>query len=349
MNFALIPVSKSKFKDEYFYHIDSNGDRIWTEDHLHEYWDRFVENGHVIHTIDMYDSYDEIDFILLYWPDWSWIKKLTKAGQNNKIVYMNSEPPTVIKMHTPEGYKRLKRMFPYILSWNSDLVDNVAIFRKPIHCKIVPDFSNILPKDRKLITGITACKYSDYSGELYSERERAYSFFESHYPGEFDLYGWGWDIKRHPSYKGSVDDKIKTLQNYRFAICLENTRGLKDYVSEKMYDCLCAGVVPVYGGASNVTDYVPKECFIDYFSFDSLESLAEYITNMPDDIYGKYLAAGRDFIENTDHSALKYYMIAESIMNAVSHPRKIKISFSDRVYIYFKGFKNDLVKRIKHV
>ena len=48
------------------------------------------------------------------------------------------------------------------------------------------------------------------------------------------------------------------MQHYRFYICYENTEGVEDYITEKIFDCFAAGFVPIYWGASNIEKYIPK-------------------------------------------------------------------------------------------
>lgn len=50
--------------------------------------------------------------------------------------------------------------------------------------------------------------------------------------------------------------KLGALKMYRFVAAMENTRVV-DYVSEKVYDGLRSGVVPIYLGAPNVYDFLP--------------------------------------------------------------------------------------------
>ncbi len=80
---------------------------------------------------------------------------------------------------------------------------------------------------------------------------------------DFDLYGEGWE-RRHPqvdratyadarrAYRGGTSDKLATLGRYRFALAFENAR-FDGYVSEKLFDCLYAGTIPVYLGARTST------------------------------------------------------------------------------------------------
>ena len=47
------------------------------------------------------------------------------------------------------------------------------------------------------------------------------------------------------------------LRRYRFYLAFENTCET-GYVTEKVYNGLDAGVIPVYLGAPDIADYVPK-------------------------------------------------------------------------------------------
>ena len=72
---------------------------------------------------------------------------------------------------------------------------------------------------------------------------------------------------------------LDTIKDYKFVIGFENALAI-DYVTEKFYNPLIAGTVPVYLGASNVYDFAPGEdCFVDVRSFESPRQLAEFINN----------------------------------------------------------------------
>jgi hypothetical protein len=66
---------------------------------------------------------------------------------------------------------------------------------------------------------------------------------------------------------------------------MENSQA-QDYVSEKVYDALAAGCVPIYWGAANVNEYVPHaSALINYAELGSpaalqteLERLATNLT-----------------------------------------------------------------------
>ena len=71
------------------------------------------------------------------------------------------------------------------------------------------------------------------------------------------------------------DAKRKLLARYKFALAFENA-VVKDYVSEKVYDAILAGALPLYRGADRVDKLMPGESavlkFVDFG--DDVEKLA---------------------------------------------------------------------------
>lgn len=77
--------------------------------------------------------------------------------------------------------------------------------------------------------------------------------------------------------------KLATISTYRFALAFENASS-RDYVTEKFFDPLGAGSVPVYLGAPNVDDFAPgSHCFIDANDFDSPAELASQLWELAND------------------------------------------------------------------
>lgn len=79
--------------------------------------------------------------------------------------------------------------------------------------------------------------------------------------------------------------KLDIIKRYKFTIAFENAIS-KDYVTEKFFDPLIMGSVPIYFGAPNIDDFSPGDySFIDTRNYDSPKSLAEdikkYCTNDP--------------------------------------------------------------------
>ena len=106
-----------------------------------------------------------------------------------------------------------------------------------------------------------------------------------------DIHSYGRLIPNMPT----GDDyghqfKLDTISSYKFTIAFENAIA-RDYVTEKFYDPLIAGSVPVYLGAPNIRDFAPGEnCYIDASDWDDPESLARHLLDVSGDeaLYQSY-------------------------------------------------------------
>jgi hypothetical protein len=91
-----------------------------------------------------------------------------------------------------------------------------------------------------------------------------------------DCYGKCLNNRKLPDDTG-WNSKFDTIAKYKFTLAFENSIS-KDYVTEKFFDALMAGSVPVYRGAPNIGDFAPGgDCFIDVSRFRGPRELAEYL------------------------------------------------------------------------
>lgn len=320
MKIAIIPWNEDYQNNRMF---DINNKKL-NRDHLMTPYSHmkkeFERHGDELNTIDLYEDLKEVDYFLFFdfFPEW--IVRLSELGLDNRMIYCNAEPEVVNPLNSRKGYERLKKYFPYMMTWNEDFIDNERIFKR-----IIPYYFEKQPGARafaakKLLTNISGNKSSDNPKELYSERERLITFFEQNYPSQFDLYGTGWDVKKHPSYKGTPENKYEVYHNYRFALSLENTKDIRGYVTEKIFDCFVSDIVPIYQGADDILQYVPSECFIDYGKFGSMEELADFLMGMSKTEYSSYLKAISDFLQTdivqkldgAEYAKNVYYVIEQS-------------------------------------
>ncbi|CCV05044.1 putative Alpha3-fucosyltransferase [Mesorhizobium metallidurans STM 2683] len=73
--------------------------------------------------------------------------------------------------------------------------------------------------------------------------------------------------------------KLDTVAHYKFCLALENSSET-DYVTEKLFDALKAGSVPVYLGAPNVGEFAPEGSYINAADFGSPAELAAYLRHL---------------------------------------------------------------------
>ena len=258
----------------------------------------FVNNGDDINTIDVYTDYHDVDLFLFTVIDYAILAKIYKLGLEGRCVYCSGEPVVVKPDNCAEGYKRLGDMFPYFMTVDRNAVDNERVFFRTLPYFDYPEWGSVPFEDKKLITNVSGNKHSNHPFEIYSVREELISYFESRYPDQIDSYGPGWDVDKHPSYRGLCGSKAETYHYHKFALSLENTKNVPGYITEKIFDCFKYGIVPIYWGAPDVKDYIPENCFIDYMQFANNDELAEYLTNMTEETYNGYLDNIKRFVEN---------------------------------------------------
>jgi len=107
-----------------------------------------------------------------------------------------------------------------------------------------------------------------------------------------DVHSYG---RIHNNRQIPVEDqghatKEAMIGAYKFCIGFENSIGA-DYVTEKFFQPLLAGSVPVYLGAPNVADFAPGDhTYIDVSGFSGPRELAEYLVSLDrdDEAYGRY-------------------------------------------------------------
>ena len=205
-------------------------------------------------------------------------------------VYIATEPPVVIPMHSAFGNKLLAR---YV--FDSVVVTNHQAEAPNIYHYIPPkgfprklqDTDAVPWNQKKLACMFAANKFAVSRNELYTERRKIIKCFEKNCPENFDLYGAEWP-NILSVYKGYAKDKFRTSQKYRFSIYLSNVTHVKGCLDEKLFDAMFAGTVPVYQGVDEITEYVPAECFIDYRQFSSPVECLHFLQEMTCKEYEQY-------------------------------------------------------------
>jgi hypothetical protein len=109
-----------------------------------------------------------------------------------------------------------------------------------------------------------------------------------------DVHSYGRFLNNRvlPEGDNGLATKLAVASRYKFCIGFENSIA-DDYVTEKFFDPLLAGSVPVYRGADNAGDFAPGEnAFIDARRFAGAAELAEYLGHLDrdDDAYRAFFA-----------------------------------------------------------
>lgn len=153
--------------------------------------------------------------------------------------------------------------------------------------------------------------------ELYSKRIEAMAALAK--TGVVDLYGRGWakwwsrasmwwPYWKHRRalmsiYKGACASKYDVLGKYHFSLCFENM-AMQGYVTEKIFDCFYAGVIPLYWGASDIQDLIPEDAYIDCRKFSSWGTVLRHVESVTEEEILQMREKGRAFVQG--RGSLKY-------------------------------------------
>lgn len=178
--------------------------------------------------------------------------------------------------------------FKYVFSWASKYFQTTKIKDKlvEINCgselcgpKIIPRENignNHIPWiswDNKIdgVVIVSCNKQSQHQASIYKLREM---LADTLYSNGYRVDWYGHQYLHKPYYKGSIPEKLQLISKYKFHICTENTYSpifSHNYLTEKLAHCLYAGTVPLYMGAYNIDELLPKNSFVDLRNFVTLK------------------------------------------------------------------------------
>ena len=244
-------------------------------------------------------SFNTIIFVDIVDPEK--ILRRLNISCNSKILIMrecNVIMPEMWKKQTLDHYN-------YVFTYNIDFFKNIKTSAKilsylmPRKLELNKFFYN---KNRPVdYCMIASNKFSYHVDELYSERLKVINFFEKNKKKKFHLYGPDWDrviikypllssisrrlilIKKNLSvYKGVAKEKIKTASKYKFCFCYENRKNFNGHISEKLFDAMRAGCIPIYWGPDDVNKYLVRYTYIDASKFKSINDIYDYTQSLTD-------------------------------------------------------------------
>ena len=231
------------------------------------------------------------------------------------------EPPTII----PNNHKIQKlKYFEKVFTWNSDLENYKNIFKINT---LSFDLENLNILDNNSKDGyllVVSNKKSSSKYENYSKRFEVIDFFENQNK-KFHLYGTGWHHKSYKNniinkicnnryikiradlpinYKGEIKNKINLGSKFLFQFAIENTKNVKGYISEKIFDCFFSGSIPIYSGSSDIKNYIPENIFINFDDFNNLQELIRYTQSLEKNKIELFREGIRNFFSSEN---IKYF------------------------------------------
>ncbi len=241
----------------------------------------------------------------------------TKTGKNQRIFF-----PSYDKEVIPKTKNWQDRKFMVIVIANKYNLDyfQIPLFKNPTvyFYWIVKKFQNSISRTRR----------EALKNELQTLRLEAIEYFGE--KGLLDLYGRGWEnLNTLPKFwqkrlqniikklkPKPIDDKIKTVSNYKFSITFENV-SYPGHITEKMIDCFVAGVIPVYLGDPEITKIIPKNTFIDFRDYKTLSELHNFLSSVTPRQAQTYIKNATKFLNSQTGQKFSYQNVAENIKEMI--------------------------------
>lgn len=170
-------------------------------------------------------------------------------------------------------------------------------------------------------------------GELYSDRRKLARTAELLFSDFLDIYGRGWNGEQvswcpiypnlpYKCWRGIPNiSKWDLCEQYRFVMSFENFKGSRGYISEKIFDAMFAGSVPVYLGDECIKNYVPEDAFVDARNYNNYTDLLKYLVACPEKEWLNMREAGQAFIRSDKFQPFKsdtFAIIATDILKQVN-------------------------------
>lgn len=227
-------------------------------------------------------------------------------------------------------YPEIKALADCVLTYWESEVDHHRVFWLPygLDVRAGREFRNTLTvRNRPYLLGmINSWKKSEMPGDLYGMRNRLAIEAGMILRDKMFLAGSGWDghlvytskgqrslAKRFPrlarnfwgwpnqAYRGRIplgDRKLTVWSQCEFALVPENCSSLAGYITEKIFNALFAGCIPVYQGHPDAIRWLPKEMFIPMEQFASGEALVSFLQHMTPEEKKRLRQAGSEFLES---------------------------------------------------
>lgn len=237
-----------------------------------------------------------------------------KPISNAPLIGLFMETPAVVPQNNPQTAQAYQR----VISFDHALrhLPNFIEANLPCWSPTFKLHENTARSGYAMIAGNKRLDQSKVQKDLYAERRKIIKWFSKSNRNDFYLYGAGWNIPLfaldHPRlssfwkanklpgtlqcYQGRVEKKYTVLQSFRFNYCVENCI-YPGYISEKLFDAIISGCIPIYWRGPHMEDVIPDACFVDASKFRNPSALIEHCDGLGEKEVAAIQQNGRHFLE----------------------------------------------------
>ena len=121
----------------------------------------------------------------------------------------------------------------------------------------------------------------------------------------------------YKNYQGYAPGTVETFAKYKFVLGMDNS-AIPGLLTYDLFSAFFVGSVPVYLGAPDITDYVPKDCFVDYRDFESLDALVDRLQHIASsDELEAYRRRGEAVLESPEFAPFTMEHFCETVFEAL--------------------------------
>lgn len=146
-------------------------------------------------------------------------------------------------------------------------------------------------------------------------------------------------------------EKLETIKEYKFTMAFENEQAY-NYVTEKIYQPLLVGSIPIYWGAPNVNTLFNPKCFVNVNRFNSYkEAIAEIVRIDEDETYYQTFFEELAILPNSKLIEVSKEKILErinTIIQSSKEPVGTKYQIRHSLLYYILNTKLQVMKFIKN-
>ena len=140
-----------------------------------------------------------------------------------------------------------------------------------------------------------------------------FSLKSGYFPNFIEIYGNLFT--KYKTIIGVIPNKHSIIQKYKFSLVIENS---SDYCSEKLFDAIINGSIPIYVGPKNDQIQLPNNLY--YWSSGSINEIRNFISTLNSKQVSDMLKAMENFIQskifsNYWTSEKVYFQISEKVYN----------------------------------
>jgi len=194
-------------------------------------------------------------------------------GQEDRVVVFReaeSKFPAAAweKYQVKVTYSRAAHVsYGYLDDLDNMLAEAVAAVRRP---ELRPELLGAV---------LLRCGVKGGGSEASSDRRRQRARFVEELSRLLPVKSYGECAKNAEWPAGLERDKLGAMRRARFCLAFENSDDA-DYVTEKLFDCLRAGAIPIVGGGEHIRLFAPPGSSIFIHDHPSTAALAAFITEV---------------------------------------------------------------------